>query len=255
MAEIVKIAEFFLISLGCGVGLFTSIANSKMTGAGFQKLINSVCLGGLFLGALLHAVQVSPTDIVAFTYYVGCVCFLLLRQLHQDERTGMMDILSSVTGACLFILILVLANYNFGEFSFLFTSAAYLGVITFAMILGHYYLVVPKLTVKPLKISMVVMWILLLVKVIWSSVETANSWAFYEEGTLLGGGYAFNWMMLLMRYIWGYVIIFVMSVFGWKLIRMRSTQSATGILYAMTIFVFIGEMISTYLYFKYGMLI
>ena len=69
----------------------------------------------------------------------------------------------------------------------------------------------------------------------------------------MGAGYMFNWIVLVMRLTWGYLIIGIMSYFTWKLVKMRSIQSATGILYVMTFFVFIGELISTFFFYKYGM--
>jgi len=62
-------------------------------------------------------------------------------------------------------------------------------------------------------------------------------------------------MILLMRIGWGYLIIGIMSYFAWRLIKMRSIQSATGILYVMTFFIFTGELLSGYILFKYGLFI
>ena len=76
---------------------------------------------------------------------------------------------------------------------------------------------------------------------------------FFAEGTRFGSGYAFNWLMLTMRVVWGYLIIAVMSYFAWRLVRMRSLQSATGILYAMTFFAIVGELISAFLYTNMGL--
>jgi hypothetical protein len=123
------------------------------------------------------------------------------------------------------------------------------------MILGHWYLVVPKLSEKPLKIAALFTWAILAIKIIWSSYSLYNNYAFFEEQTQLGAGYAFNWMLLSMRVSFGYLVILGMSFFNWKLLKLRSIQSSTGILYAMTFFVFIGELVSTYIFFNYGLYI
>ena len=123
------------------------------------------------------------------------------------------------------------------------------------MLLGHWYLVVPKLSAHPLKIAAVITWIILAVKIIWSAYTLYSHYDFFEEQTQLGAGYAFNWMLLTMRVSFGYLVILGMSIFNWKLLQLRSIQSSTGILYAMTFFVFIGEMVSTYIYFNYGLFI
>ncbi len=72
---------------------------------------------------------------------------------------------------------------------------------------------------------------------------------------MAGDGYTFNWLVISMRWLWGYVALAVLSAFAWRLCRMRSIQSATGVLYIMVFFVFVGELISGYLYFKHGLAI
>lgn len=255
MAEIIKIAQAFLIALGFGVGVFNNFAPAKLTGAGFQKLVNSVCLGATFIAAIIHASYGDATNLEAIAYYVGAISFLLIRQLHADDKSPFMWMLYALHNIAGLVAVHQFSAGNLTHFAFILSSALYLGVITYAMVLGHYYLVVPKLTVDPLKLSLKWMWAIFAVKLVWSSYGTYLSTDYLAEGTMLGGGYAFNWLMILMRYIWGYVIIFTMSVFTWKLVCLRSTQSATGVLYAMTIFVFIGELISGYLFFKFGMLV
>ena len=138
---------------------------------------------------------------------------------------------------------------------FLLSSALLLGVITYAMLLGHWYLVVPKLSEKPLKIAAIVMWIILALKIVFSLISTYKHFDFFKEQTTLGSGYAFNWLLLLMRMSFGYVVILGMSLFNWKLVKMRSIQSSTGILYAMTFFIFIGELVSTFIFFNFGLYI
>ncbi|WP_372653490.1 hypothetical protein [Halobacteriovorax sp.] len=254
-AEILNVAEFFFMTLALGVGMFTWIASSKLTGAGFQQLINSVCLGSTAIALAIHLSYGTFTDPLSIIYYIAAAAFLLIRQLHKDEKSVFMWILFITHNLALLYLLMDFLNGWSSQFRFGLSSTILLGVITYAMILGHYYLVVPKLSVRPLKISILILWAILAVKIIWSSYETYLNWGFFKEFTQLGGGYAFNWLMLTMRVGWGYVVIFAMSIFTWKLVKIRSTQSATGVLYAMTIFVFVGELVSAYLFFKYGLLI
>jgi hypothetical protein len=123
------------------------------------------------------------------------------------------------------------------------------------MILGHWYLVVPKLSAEPLKIAAIVTWIILVIKVVWSAYSLKAHYDFFEVDTQLGSGYAFNWMLLTMRVSFGYLVILGMSLFNWKLLKLRSIQSSTGILYAMTFFVFVGELVSMYMFLNHGLYI
>jgi DMSO reductase anchor subunit len=121
------------------------------------------------------------------------------------------------------------------------------------MTLGHWYLVVPKLSEKPLLIVNIIIWIILGIKIPISIKSLIAHKEFFEEFTTLGSGYAFNLVLLTMRLSFGYLVILIMSIFNWRLLKLRSIQSSTGVMYAMTFFVFIGEMISAYLFFNYGM--
>jgi hypothetical protein len=121
-----------------------------------------------------------------------------------------------------------------------------LRLITFSMTLGHWYLVNPKLSEKPLKITIYILWSLLLFKIIFSAVSFMGN----KDQLELTNSFVF--IIFSMRMLWGYLIIGLLSYFTYRLIKMRSIQSATGILYVMTFFVLMGELISNYFYFKYG---
>ncbi len=92
-------------------------------------------------------------------------------------------------------------------------------------------------------------------KLLLSIWGTYQALPFMEEGTSLGDGYIFNTLVIVMRWLWGYLAIGVLSWFAWRLCKMRSIQSATGVLYIMVFFVFVGELLSIYLYFKNGLII
>lgn len=63
----------------------------------------------------------------------------------------------------------------------------------------------------------------------------------------------YNWVFISMRYLWGYVAPLILSFFTYKLCRLRSLQSATGVLYIVEFFVIVGELISVYLMAKHGL--
>jgi len=122
------------------------------------------------------------------------------------------------------------------------------------MILGHYYLVVPKLTEEPLIYCLYIFWAVMFLKLMASlTVVFTTALPFLEEGTQLGDGYTFNWLFITMRYTWGYVAPLSLSLFTFRLCRLRSIQSATGVLYIVEFFVIVGELISVYLMAKHGL--
>ncbi len=255
MGSITSIAEFFLLSVAFGVGLFSFLADSKETGAGFLKLVSSIGFTCIGLALALHLSEESPSKPMAALYIVAFLSFLAIYFFHGEKKSLVMWLLyGSQNIACALVLYFFMSFKTIPYF-FAATSVALLGVITYLMVMGHWYLVTPKLSVRPLDIGIKICWVVLVLKILWSTTNSFENAHYFSAGTTKAGGYAFNWMMLLMRYLWGYVVIGVMSFYTWRLIKIRSTQSATGILYAMTFFVFVGELISIYLHFTYGLFI
>ena len=254
MGVTLTIAEFFLISLGLGVGLFSFLANTKETGAGFLKVVSGVCMGGLFIGEIVHLIQGGNVfDKSSMLYFASLLSFLFIYLFHKDEKSPLMWILYAIHNLCLIVLLYFFNKGEMTAFIYTISSILLLGSITYAMIMGHWYLVTPKLSEKPLKIALYFTWAILILKLAWTGWGWTQAGEYFISGTMKGGGYSFNWMMLLMRLVWGYLVIGVMSYYGYRLVAMRSIQSATGILYAMTFFVFVGELISTYLFFQFGL--
>jgi hypothetical protein len=260
-----NIAEFFLISLSLGVGAFSFLADTKKTGAGFLKVISGICGGSLVIASIIHltAHPLSSITPSLIFYFCSIIPVVFVYFLHRDKKSLFMWFLYFFQNIShLFLLYFTMKSsltgtigFNNSQYLFLLSSTLLLGSITYSMVLGHWYLVVPKLSEKPLMIASYLIWVILALKIGWTTYSMLNEIEFFTQGTTLGFGYMFNWIMVSMRVGWGYLVIAVMSYFNWRLVKLRSIQSATGILYVMTIFVFIGELISSYLFYKYGLLI
>ena len=250
------IADFFLLSMTWSMVLFSPIASSKLTGVGLIKLLSNTAIGALVISMVIQGV--SNEGMLNLTFglkSLGLFGLLLNTTLHEDDKTPLMWVLYFILSILFAYLLFQLVNFQLIPVLFIVTASLLLGVISYSMILGHWYLVVPKLSEHPLKIAAIITWILLAIKIVWSTYSLYSNYSFFEEQTQLGAGYAFNWMLLTMRVSFGYVVILGMSIFNWKLLQLRSIQSSTGILYAMMFFVFIGELVSTYIYFNYGLYI
>src|SRR5579872_2468582 len=106
------------------------------------------------------------------------------------------------------------------------SSALVLGAVTLAMMLGHWYLVTPKLSIDPLK-RYSAAYILLTV---WVALELA--FIFLPGGNTERMGRLWQEdIFILFRVAWGILVPLGMSYWIWVTVAMRSTQSATGILY------------------------
>ncbi len=122
------------------------------------------------------------------------------------------------------------------------TAAAVLGLATTAMLVGHWYLIAPTMAIDPL-----VGLIAALAGATGLRILTASA----ELGSLVIGGASLDtlgWLWLLLRWGIGFVGLGILTVLAWQTARIRSTQSATGILYVVTIFAFFGELMAQLLH-------
>lgn len=249
---VADIAQFFLLSVALGLAVYSLLASTKLTGVGLYKVILGLIAGSLVISGMITAINTGALNVSVLSHLGALAIIGPLYLLHQDQRNKFTWILYLLK-----VISIVITSYlvmgNVQNFAFYLSSCAILGVVTYAMVLGHWYLVTPKLTEKPLAVAMILLWAIMAFKVPGSIYQYFTHQDYFQQGTGLGMGYTFNWIMLLMRMVWGYVIIGVMSYYAYRLIKMRSLQSATGILYVMTFFIFIGELISSYFYYQYGL--
>jgi hypothetical protein len=132
-------------------------------------------------------------------------------------------------------------------------SGFLMGSTLTAMLLGHYYLTAPAMSIDPLKKLVGLMACglgarcLLAASALWLSrgdlagLETTSAWSI--SGSLL----AARWGL-------GFVASGIATYMTWKTAAIRSTQSATGILYIAMIFVLFGELTSMVLAGRRGIL-
>lgn len=133
----------------------------------------------------------------------------------------------------------------------LLASALLLGWSLIAMLLGHWYLVAPRLAFKHLVIFCWVLLATVLVRLaaVGASLAVAASVGDLVEPhplrvlTGLGGQGIFFWFRLL----WGLAIPLALAIMALQCARQRSNQSATGILYVLMVGAFIGEITGAYL--------
>lgn len=255
MNDVMMVSEHFLMSLAFAMALFSIIASSRLTGAGFIKLATSVGGGSGLLALALHLRYATIQSQQSLGLAVFLIASVLIYAFHRDGKSLFMWLLWGVQILGTAFALNAFHNSNLLQLSWALSSAAMFGIVTYAMVLGHWYLVVPKLSEKPLVVATLVLWAVMVIKLGWTGLETMENADYFESGTMKGAGYSFNVLLLTMRIAWGYLVVGVMSWFAWRLIRMRSIQSATGMLYAMTFFVLVGELMAQFMFFKYGMML
>jgi protein NrfD len=136
------------------------------------------------------------------------------------------------------------------------SSAALLGGTCTAMILGHWYLVIPSLEVKHLQSIVRLHIVSLVVRIVVVGAAVFAGVALVEAGpAALGmrvgsfGRYitSIDGIFFWQRVLFGLAGPAALSYLTWETAKIQSTQSATGILYVDFFTVVVGEVLAKYL--------
>ena len=132
-------------------------------------------------------------------------------------------------------------------------AAALLGSITVAWLLGHAYLTATRMSIAPLShFTRVLSWAIVLrgtfvvvsLLVAWliSPGDSAGLLAHLKDA----------WLILILRIGVGLLLVGAFVYMVSDCVRIRSTQSATGILYFGSVFAYVGELANLHLMAHYG---
>jgi hypothetical protein len=129
------------------------------------------------------------------------------------------------------------------------TSSLLLGAAAAAMILGHYYLVVLDLPTSALKRLTLLLCVGLLLRGVVVAIALLGPVraGYVEAAAVAQGLFSADGIFVWMRVLFGLAGPASLLWFIWKTVEIRSTQSATGILYVQLFLVLSGELLSTYL--------
>jgi hypothetical protein len=135
------------------------------------------------------------------------------------------------------------------------SSAALLGGACTSMVLGHWYLVLPSLEVRHLQrivgfhiVTLIGRWaVVAIVLALAVGVPLATGQSLRRYVTSVDG--VFFWQ----RMLFGLAAPAVLSYLTWETAKIRSTQSATGILYVDFFTIVVGEVLAGYLLLSTGL--
>ena len=130
------------------------------------------------------------------------------------------------------------------------SSAAFLGSTCTAMILGHWYLILPSMQVSHLQSIVKVHIASMLVRVAVVAAAIFLSIVTWAPGLGLDFGRyitSVTGVFFWQRMLFGLAGPAFLSYLTWETAKIRSTQSATGILYVDFFTVVVGEVLATYL--------
>ena len=115
------------------------------------------------------------------------------------------------------------------------SSAVVLGLATSAMLMGHSYLIAPAMSIVPLVRLLMGLFAAIVVRMLVTGLEIALG-----SNAAIGPSDAYLWQPV--RWGLGFLGPLILTWMAWQCAKIRSTQSATGILYVVVILVFIGEL-------------
>jgi hypothetical protein len=205
----------FLTALGIGMagGIF-AFRDGLEHGTWFWLAL----LAGLlfcFLGSLLWSLEGGPGKAAVLLLALAALMGALLLYSRESERSAAMAQLD----AC--------------------SSAWVLGGSMTAMLLGHSYLIAPSMSVTPLLTVLRI----LLAGLLARTALAGTLLGFWTRGHALANLNEVN-LLLAMRWGLGLLLPLILTLMTVQTAKIRSTQSATGILYVVVVFCFIGELVS-----------
>ncbi len=128
------------------------------------------------------------------------------------------------------------------------TSSLLLGAVTVTMILGHWYLVDTSLSIAPLRSGARWLWAAVFLRVgVVGLVLAYGGFEILRVHRLADIIFSTTGLFFFFRSVMGLAAPLLLAGLIWQTVKIRSTQSATGLLYVALILVLFGELVSQFL--------
>ncbi len=239
----------FILRLTFGLSLAMACTSPRRVSSGYYRNNLYVLLGLNVLASLVAGMGLSqqalplwPPLTAALLSYVGAVLWL-----YERPRPG----IAALAGIA---LVALAGAWLCGAAPESSTSASagavalewldplvgglVLGVTMAAMLLGHWYLNAPGMSLIPLKRLVLAMAAALLLRSLLCGLGLAADFA-------AEGPYEMQrWLFVSLRWLAGLAGAAVAAAMAWQTLKIPNTQSATGILYVGVIVTFVGELTS-----------
>src|SRR5437667_5807154 len=257
---------FFLFSqLGVGMLLTLLFISPRSIGNSFFKFasLTAAILLGVTLGFnFLFPSPVRESQLPVFFLAASAVLTAIYnRVVDVDKFTAAFVLLicatatgliSVATDSLAFTRLMTLGGWeNWMLLLNHLAATALLGSVMLTMVFGHWYLVIPKLSIDPLKLltkvligTIAIRVLTILVSLIVLQMEqTIPLGAVLRELMVRQG--IFFWP----RIIFGVLVPVILAAMIWSTIQIRHTQAATGLLYLAVVALLFGEFFSKFLLF------
>ncbi len=233
----------FCVRLAFGLAALLLATSWRAVPLGFFRTHCNVILGLLVLAAL--DASRAGVDFMLSTAAVlaalASICWGLGLILPALPLTGLIGLITTVW------LAVASGTDSAGLWAFNACSRAasglLLGSTLTAMLLGHHYLTAPAMSIEPLQRYVALMAAALgsraLVALAGLLIAHAGLWTAHSSAAE-----SISPLLVLMRWGMGFAGSLIATILAWKTAQIRSTQSATGILYVALALILFGELTS-----------
>ena len=238
----------FVLRLSFGMSLAMMLTSSKVVTSGFFRVHLWVIMGLNVFGVLViwtaaeehvptqHVSLLTLVIVNAVASYVGASIWI-----YEKAKAGNIALLviTILTLTSAYLTTVFPENRTTTEIISvvleIVSSGALLGAVMMSMLLGHWYLNTPGMKLDPLyKLLAFCLWALAI-----RTVISATGSYFYIAANEVPTSW---WIFLSLRWITGIAATLIMVILARLTLRVPNTQSATGILYAATVVVLVGEL-------------
>ncbi|GAB4134849.1 MAG: hypothetical protein Tsb009_00370 [Planctomycetaceae bacterium] len=251
----------FALRLMCGMSLTWCIMPRSKVTSGFFRIQMLVTLGLSVLAALSigHLTEDSETAVpllsqsvsrtlcalAAGISFFGSVMWTLERRIAGAVCCA--GVLACSSCVLLFGFLpgdlLTTSSGILAMLSDLSTSTMLGGCMT-TMLLGHWYLTSPTMSLDPLKTLTFYFGIAVGIRFGLSATGLGFGWSEITDSTQV--------LWLTLRWLAGVFGPLAVAFMSWRILRYRNTQSATGVLFVGVILTFIGELSAALLFAELG---
>ena len=258
---------FFLFSqLGVGMMWILLFISPRTIGNSFFKFasLTSACLLAITLGFdfLFPSPVREGTLPVVFLVATTVLLIFYNRMVHLDMYGPARVLLIAATGlgtgsialdALAFTRLMELGGWERWVLVVNHLGAtALLGSVMLTMVFGHWYLIVPNLSIDPLRVLTKVYMgtIGLRVATLMVTVVALMNYRAVPLMNVASELFLRQGLFFWPRILFGVVVPIILGVMIWNTVQIRHTQAATGLLYVAVVTLLFGEFFSKFLLFS-----
>lgn len=250
----------FLTLLAAGLLLVLATCRMDQVAWNFVRLITLLALTELSLAVAAYiglsggAIRRPAVVAAIFSFVSGGCAFLAMGLSPVVAKYARAVRLLCVLGGLLALAAVVCWNIDAGAFPartpggrtfqvlVYAASAILLGSVSLAMLLGHAYLTHTEMTIQPLRRLANLFAGAMILRTLLAVAAGAYGLHLVRQGGLAPEAVRSEQLVVAIRYLIGLIVPGIFCYMVWKTVRLRATQSATGILYFGLVLIYLGEL-------------